>query len=246
MKRFIDPRKALHQTGFTLVEVLFAITIGVLLLGAIFVAVQSGQRSSVAIESKVATQQDARAVLAIMEMEIGMASYNATFAPASMWLNPADCAAAGVAANKGIQVATVNTLTVEMDTNENGSLAPGIPGNQNEIISYVYDIPNQRLTRSTNCGGAQEFLGCLDANGNGRCDSNESLRTTRIINNTLGIPVFQYFDATGATTANIPAIRRIDITLAVQTDEIDPNTGQRRTMIYSTSVVPKNHAIFQN
>jgi hypothetical protein len=61
--------------------------------------------------------------------------------------------------------------------------------------------------------------------------------------------IFRYYDGSGAEIypdANplvIPNIRRIDITLAVETETIDPNTGRRRRMIYSTSVIPRNHPI---
>lgn len=230
-----------YSRGFTLVEVLFAITIGLLLLGAIFVAVQSGQRSSVSIEAKTTAQQDVRAALELMALEIGMASYNPRFTAGTMWLNPNDCATTGTATNKGIQAAAADSITVEMDINDSGSIGDS----SNEIISYVYDIANQRITRSTNCGPFFEFLGCTDANGDGRCDTNNTLKTVRVINNTLGIPVFQYFDGSGNVTANIPDIRRIDITLAVETDTIDPSTGQRKRLIYSTSVIPRNHAISQ-
>jgi hypothetical protein len=72
-----------------------------------------------------------------------------------------------------------------------------------------------------------------------------------VINNTLGIPVFRYFDGLGnpiaapVPAASIPNIRRIEITLAVDTADVAPDTNQRRSMIYSTSVVPRNHAISQ-
>lgn len=236
-----------HSKGFTLVEILFAITIGLLLLGAIYVAVQSGQRSSVAIEAKTSAQQDIRAALELMALEIGMASYNPRYEPNTIWRNAYDCVSAGTPANKGIQQATQNSITVEMDIRGNATDTDGdgVLDDPNEIISYVYDITNQRITRSTNCGPSFEFLGCTDANGDGRCDSNNTLRTVRVINNTLGIPVFQYFDGSGNVTANIPDIRRMDITLAVETDMVDPNTGQRKRMIYSTSVIPRNHSISQ-
>jgi hypothetical protein len=74
----------------------------------------------------------------------------------------------------------------------------------------------------------------------------------RVINNTLNIPMFRYFNGMGVEIlaaglpAGIPNIRRIEITLAVETEDPDPNvpgTTQRRRLIYSTSVIPRNHAI---
>lgn len=239
-------RRTRNIKGFTLVEVLFAITIGLLLLGAIFVAVQSGQRSSVAIEAKTTAQQDVRAVLELMSLEIGMASYYryGGVGVTNPWPG---------STNKGILEATPTALRIQMDIDpEDGAVV----GN-NEDLRYEYIPAEQRVTRRAGvAGGAQPFLGCADANGDGRCDDNTTLRTVRVINNTLpinngnGVPaIFRYYDGSGAELypdANplvIPNIRRIDITLAVETETIDPNTGQRRRMIYSTSVIPRNHAI---
>ena len=45
------------------------------------------------------------------------------------------------------------------------------------------------------------------------------------------------------TSAQIPNIRRIEIVLLVESADVDPSTGQRKQMAYSTSVVPRNHGI---
>ncbi len=236
--------------GFTLVEILFALFIGVLLLATIYVSMISGQRSSAGLEDKVVAQQDARAALELMAMEIGMASYNPNFVT-GIWRNPGDCAnASGNQIYRGIQVATDTSITVEMDIPhtvggvwrpESGAIAladADVDDRPNEIIEYVYDAANQRITRRTNCGIiAQPFLGDVPGNP----------RSVRVINNDLGIPMFRYFNGMGvgiaAVPASIPNIRRIEITLAVETEDISPDTNQRRRMIYSTSVIPRNHAI---
>jgi len=231
---------AQNAKGFTLIEILFALFIGLLLLGTIYFSMISGQKSSAALEDKVVAQQDTRAVLELMALEIGMTSYNPNFVT-GIWRNPGDCVNASAnQAFKGIQVATVdsNSITVEMDINENGAVGPP---DGNEIISYVYDWPNERITRETNCGGAQAFLGEVPGTQG---------RSVRVINRTLNIPLFRYFNGMGveitaSMPAGIPNIRRIEITLAVETEDIDPNTMGRRRMIYSTSVIPRNHAILQ-
>lgn len=228
-----------QKDGFTLVEIIFALFIGALILGAIYFSMIAGKKSSVALESKISAQQDVRAVLEIMAIEIGMASYNPNFVT-GIWRDIGDCSS--FSANqgyKGIQEATANSITVEMDIAESGAVGD----NTNEIITYNYDTANQRLTRETNCGGAQAFLG--DVSGNPR--------SARVINTNFNppIPVFRYYDgqgneiAAGSLPTAIPNIRRIEIILAVETEDIDPNTNQRRSMIYSTSVIPRNHAILQ-
>ncbi len=222
-----------NEKGFTLVELLATIGAGLILLAAIATAVTFGYRSSVAVERKVTAVEDARAALELMATEIRMASYNPTF-DLNLWAPRCE----GVGANqtyRGIQEATANNITVQMNISENSVI-----GDANEIIRYSYDVANQRITRSTNCGGAQPFLGDTAASGNPR--------TTLVINSDLNVPVFRYFDGSGAEIpaaslpARIPDIRRIDITLAVDTEHVDPNSNQRRRLIYSTSVIPRNHA----
>jgi prepilin-type N-terminal cleavage/methylation domain-containing protein len=220
--------------GFTLIEILFALFIGLLLMGTVYVSMTSGQRSSVALEGKVTAQQDARAILEIMALEIGMASFNPNFAT-GIWRNGPAGTCGGLAVNqpyKGIQEATANSITVEMDLDGNSTL-----GDANETVRYVYDLANQRVTREINCGGgAQSFLG--DVLGNPR--------SVQVVNNTAGIPMFRYFDGNGTQIASLPAgipnIRRIEITLVVDTQDPDPNSHLRRRMIYATSVIPRNHA----
>jgi prepilin-type N-terminal cleavage/methylation domain-containing protein len=239
-----------EMRGFTLVELMIAMGVTVVLMVAVYMAVNAAQRHSSAIERKVTAQQDVKPALNLMAMEIGMASYNPN-ATRGNWLLASDCST--VSPNQtylGIQEATANALTVEMDINENCTV-DNIPAcmqgnpNPNEVIRYEYDTTNQYITRTTNCGGGQPFLGALPGN----------TRAVRVINNTAGtgntaIPVFRYYDGTGTeifpTTADqtpIPNIRRIDITLAVETEDVDPNSNQRRRLIYSTSVIPRNHAI---
>ena len=238
------------ENGFTLVEAIVALFIGSLMLMAIYSAINTGQSSSAKIERRVSAQQDARGALELMAMEIQMASYNPFLT--NIWVTPGSCS--GLSSNqnyKGIQEATANSITIEMDINDNGAI-----GDPNEIIKYVYNSTtnNKYITRSTNCtGGDQPFLGAAAANAD--------TKTVFVVNDTAGpgntaIPVFRYYNGSGTDisstvvsspadkTLGIPAIRRIEITLVVDTATSDIDTGTRRRIIYSTSVIPRNHPIF--
>ena len=228
------------ENGFTLVEAIVALFIGSLMLVAIYAAVDSAQRSSSGVEKRVGAQQDARGALDLMAMEIQMASYNSGMDD-HIWRSPADCISASANKTyKGIQEATANSITIEMDINDNGAI-DNTTNNPNETIKYVYDSTNQYITRSTNCGGAQAFLG----------STTTDTKTVSVVNNTAGtgstaIPVFRYYDGAGAliaapVTTNIPDIRRIEITLVVDTSSSDQGTSTKRRIIYSTSVIPRNH-----
>ena len=105
--------------GFTLVECVVAVAVGMAVLGAVYAAVWSGQRSATGIDRKVTTGQDARAALEVMAMEMRMASYNPFYA-ANPWTNITNCNA-GDATRRGIQNAAGSTIQIQMDLNGSGS-----------------------------------------------------------------------------------------------------------------------------
>lgn len=219
------------ENGFSLVELIVALGIGSLVLVAIYSFLNMSQRSSSGIEKRVAAQQDARSALELMATEIQMASYNPG-SDKNIWINSPGCYGATNQDYRGIHEATATSIAIEMDINGDGSI-----GDDNETISYAYDTTNKRITREINCGGAEAFLGSTSAN----------TKTVSVENNAAGIPVFRYFNGFGVeitspVTGQIPYIRRVEITLVVDTPTSDvagPNT--RRRIIYSTSVILRNH-----
>ena len=204
--------------GFTLVEILIALVISTFIIGAIFIASLVGQEAASGIEQKVSVQQDVRAALDLMAMEISMASYNPSADKSLIKWQDKNCQVVGTTANRGIQQADGSNLTVEMDLNGDGNVTGA-----NELITYAY--ANQQITRTTVCdGNTQTLIGGTNVQ----------------VLNVPGTPVFQYFDGNNNPTANAPDIRRIAITLVVQSSTVDTQ-GQARTMVYSTSVIPRNH-----
>jgi prepilin-type N-terminal cleavage/methylation domain-containing protein len=227
----------MKQKGFTLVEVLISLAVGMIVLAAIYATVNMGQKSTVNTERKVYAHQDARAALEMMSMEMQMASYNPRpdLAGNTFWVAPATCTASANQNYRGIQGATNSSISVEMNLDASNAIGD----NPNEVITYTYDALNQYIIRSTDCGaGSNPFLG----------DMPDTPRAVRVIN-TDDVPVFRYFNAQGVeiTTAELPAgipnIARIDITLWVETENMDMNTGERKKIIYSTSIIPRNHVI---
>lgn len=226
--------------GFTVVELLMAVTVGLVILAAVLSAVVAGQRSAAGIERRVTTGQDARIALEIMGAEIRMVSYNPLYAT-GLWVDPGSCEAAADDGRRGIQEATASSLTIEMDLDADG-LCGSSPS---EIIRYAYDERTARVTRETircaagrrTSSGAQPFLGPIP--------SNAAVRTLRVVNG--AVPLFRYYDGTGAEIVNLPAeiprIRRIEIALVVESADADPRTGEPRRIAFSTSVVPKNHGV---
>ncbi len=265
------------ERGFTLIEILFALFVGLILMGAAYMATTSGQQASTGVERRVAAQQDVRAALQSMNVEISMASYNANVfggfwhdLPMLGSSTNVSCTASGDQSRKGIRGATPTLLVLEMDTNENKQVGDAL----GEIVVYEYIYQNidfPYITREVpTCGtprllaNAESFLGAVGAP-----------RTVRVINNTVPIvnaagtvAVFRYFDGVAdslnpsaafgkelvincppgsvdTSCAQIPNIRRIDIILAVETDEVDPASKTRKQMTYSSSVLVRNHALSQ-
>lgn len=264
--RILKTKLETNQRGFTLVELMFSIVIGIVILAAVTMSLRSGLYSSVGIQAKTTAQQDVRAAIEMMAIEIGMASYNPRF-DTQIWADLAtttglNCSVLTAAPTdplrKGIVEATATSITVEADINSDGVIGSG--GQPNEVIRYVYVTAGGEgyISRCTCCttsstgGGGQPFLGAPLALA--------QQRTVKVVNNQVGIPVFRYFYGNGNEFTPQPAltncinqgsnlnphicnIRRIDITLVVESDTIDPMTKQYPRAIYSTSVIPKNHPI---
>lgn len=230
-------QNVLTSSGFSLIELLVVIAIGMVLIAALSLLVRSGLQASTGIQIKASAQEDSRLALQIMTAEIGMASYNPLFrTDPAFWVDIA-CAPINPAF-RGIPEATANALTVTMATG-----GPDWVGDDpNEIIRYVYDAANERITRQTvqqpACGGAaMPFLGDTVASGRPR--------EVRVVNAALGLPVFRYFNGQGVelVPGDIPNIRRVEITLAIESDQIDPSTGNRKRMMYSSSALVRNHVV---
>jgi len=222
--------KKTSSEGFTLVEVLVAMFVGAIIMSAIYGMMIVAQKNSGNLDRKVVTQQDTRAVLNLMAMEIRMASYNPMYA-SSTWGTIPSCAAMGISTPatscKGIQIAEADKMVIAMDLNGNGSI--GNVTDDNEYIMYAYDGSTGTLYRNVSCGGNEALLG-------------GSAPFTNVINGST-VSLFQYFDKDGNVTTSIPDIRRILITIISETSEKDVNTQQTKKMVYSTSVLVRNHAL---
>jgi prepilin-type N-terminal cleavage/methylation domain-containing protein len=231
----------IRRKGFTLVELLIAMAVGIVIIAAVYSAMNLALRFSANTDRKVISQQDTRAVLDLMAMEIRMASYNPTMST-TIWStipsNATTCNQVGlvspVPANKGIQIANANTILIAMDLN-NPPIIPAVIGDvANEYIEYSYDGAST-LNRSVSCVGAAILGGTAPFT---------NVRNAAVL--PTPIPLFQYFDRNDQPTALIPNIRRIQITIVTDTaanDTTQSGTPRPRRMIYSTSVIVRNHAI---
>ncbi|MDI6743226.1 MAG: prepilin-type N-terminal cleavage/methylation domain-containing protein [Smithella sp.] len=225
------------QKGFTLVELIIAMAVGALIMTALYASMNMAQRSSGSVGRKVVTQQDARAVLDIMAMEIRMASYNPSMST-GIWetIPTAICNSMGnvvpLKVNKGVQVAESDRILIAMDLN-NPPLdrdKSEIGDEENEYIEYALDKNQKTITRNVRCSGDSDILGGDDL-------------ATVVRNEDANIPLFRYFDKDGNETGSIPDIRSVRITIVADTKYRDNLTQQTRRMTYTTDVLVKNHVL---
>lgn len=249
----------MSKKGFTLVELLIAMVVGLIIMAAIYGMMNLSQNSSSAISRKVQTQQDARAVLDLMAMEIRMASYNPTLST-TVWSTVPACASmegfagsAATSARKGIQIAKDNSILVAMDLGTSDSTTTlaetpdgviyGVGAAPNEYIYYSYDSANGQITRNVSCGGNETILG---GDGSG----------TTVVNNDAGQPLFQYFNSAGTDISStvksspnavdggggIRDVRRIRINIVVDVENQDAKIKVSRKT-HSTDILVRNHAL---
>jgi prepilin-type N-terminal cleavage/methylation domain-containing protein len=231
----------MNKKGFSLIELLIVIIIATVIMAAVYGAMEMGQRSSVTMGRKIVTQQDTRSVLDLMTMEIRMTSY----APPTLsgqsvvWQNfdptqTTPCTSGPVAANKGIQWADANSIVIEMDLNNDGSIT-----GTNELIYYSYNKTTSTISRQVGCNGPLTvILGGAGAD-------------TQVMNDAAATPLFRYYDSTDqqipsaniADKSSIKDIRRIAVTIVADTTYTDPRVKSVNRMIYSTSFLLRNHGI---
>ncbi|MBT8339929.1 MAG: prepilin-type N-terminal cleavage/methylation domain-containing protein [Desulfatitalea sp.] len=119
-------RQPAGRLGFTLVELLIALFVGLIVAGVAGTVFVSSMRAYSTQTLLIDTRQEVRAALDIMAAEIRMAGFD----PLRR-------------ANAGIAVAQVNTICFSMDNNMNGS----VDDHDQEKITYYYNPENRVIYR---------------------------------------------------------------------------------------------------
>jgi len=153
-QRFISFR--VSNQGFTIVELMVAMVVSLLVMGAIYSTFLSQSKSYLVQEEVVAMQQNLRAAMFYMQREIRMAG-----------CDPFDIGGIGITAANSNSI----SFTEDVTGNTTGSPPDGDVLDANESITYSLNGGN--LTRNTGGGNwvvaqnidALDFV-CLDADGN--------------------------------------------------------------------------------
>lgn len=122
-----------RSQGFTLIELMIAMVVGLLALGSIYGVFAAVKKTSTSNEVSARVMQSIRTSIGFMESDIRMAGLDST----------------GIAA-AGIESATATYLRFTADRNMDGTIntaniLDGIQEQDLEQISYSYDAVNNRL-----------------------------------------------------------------------------------------------------
>jgi len=192
--------------GFTLVELLVAMAVGMIVLGAVY-ALFTAQSKHLATQEQLAElHQNARVAMDMMVRELSMAGYNqrnaATLAAVPTIPEVPRCTNALVAAGTrcvGITNAVAATISFTADLNGNGDTTAGSSNPNENIVYNVYSSSGiQALGRTSN---------------NTKSPVVEYVQSLNFI----------YYDGSGNITANLADIRRVKITIVIRTAKQDPN-----------------------
>lgn len=129
--------------GFTLIEIMIALAIGLVVLGAVYSVFTIQHKTFGNQEEIAAMQQSVRAGMDMITREVRMAGHD-----------PAGVNSDTNTENNFVGVVVSDTqLEIRADLNE----TVGIDETSEEHIVYAFDSANHRITRNTG-GGAQPFV----------------------------------------------------------------------------------------
>lgn len=223
-----------NDKGFTLVELLIAMAVGMIVLGAVYALFTVQSKHLANQELLTEMHQNARIALEMMVQEISMAGYNQTTNPTITAVNR--CTGTTTAATNpcvGITYAGNDTIKFAADLNGNGSITPDDPSdgdNANENIAYDADLSLgvkslRRNSKYTKSGSSYQPV----------VENVESLN-------------FIYYDGAGSITANLADIRRVKIKIVTRTAKDDPgytdaNGHHHHHYTLSSFAFPRNLAL---
>lgn len=137
-----------NQRGLTLTELLIALALGLLTIGAVYGVYLNQVKRQIVQEDVLAMQQTARATLDMMAREIRMAGYD------PMGVNrDAD-------SSNDFHGLSYHPTELRIRADLNGN---GVPTDRNESIVYIYDDSTFTLRRKVGGGGRQPVADHIEA-----------------------------------------------------------------------------------
>ncbi len=185
-----------RRRGYTLIELLAGIFLSAILLAELYSVFTSQQVVFSAQEQVAEMTQSTRAALDLMTREIRLAGYKTT-----------------TGTFNGIQTATLHTIRVLADLDQNGDTS-----GPNEDITYTYDSASLQIWRN----GATLPI----------ADNITDLSF-----------LYTLADGSTTTNPSNPAdIRKVKISINARTNYRDRATGEYRIIVLTSEVTPRNLA----
>jgi len=202
---FWTKRNTKRQQGFTLVELLAAMVITGVVVGGIYSAYYSQQKSYLAQEEVAAMQQNLRAAMHLIERDIRLAGYDSNRS-----------------AGAGIKAAGANSIRFTSDIHD---------GADNDADGGIDEPDEEGNGDGDTLDPGEDFTYLrLDPDGNGVFDlyrRDAVAGTDQLIALNVDAINFVYLDNGGNTTADLSAIRSVQITMVVRAGRRDPGYKDR-------------------
>lgn len=211
--------RRLQQSGFTLVELLIAMAMAGIVLGAVYSTYKSQQDTYVVQEQVVEMQQNLRAVIYMMGRDIRMAGYDPTgsdlFGFVADLPSPND--AQGAITDTTGPVYSSIAFTMDL----------------NDADGAVDDLDDEQSAYRINAGSLEKFSASNDA--------------WQMVADNVDALDFVYLDQNGATTTTLEDIGSIEITLVVKTGRIDKKFTDTQTYQnqQGTTILPAQNDNFR-
>ena len=248
-----------NEAGFTLLELLIAMTIGLVVLGSIFSSFTTQKKSYELQEQITVMEQNIRVPLDFITRDLRNAGYNPTedlTTGTSVGLVPGT--------DSGVTT-TININSIRMLSNLDGAGA-------DDIIGTVDDNSDTTGTNETvrysftgeDSDGDGVLDGGEDTDGDGILDAGDIQRNGQpLVSNIMSLR-FRYYDSTGTeittlpvTGTNLANIRVVQVSITARTEredltfmsgsdiDGDPNNGTCRTRTITAKVRTRNIGLQQ-
>lgn len=210
---------ALNSKGFTIIELMLALLISSIIMGAIATAYQSQQKSQTALSQRVEMQQQLRSLMNFLSSELRLAG-----------LDPSEEKAFG------IEAASSGVLQFTMDVDGNGDST----GN-NEDIEYGFALADDAMKNGEADAGAAPFSrrrnNVIGEVFQSLADNIVAVEFLSILEDTSDNDEYDPDTTLTPTAAELNDIRSISISILIRAKNPDPTFTNGRTYTAASGAI---------
>ncbi len=184
--------RTIHESGFTLIEILITLLISSVVVGSIITIYQSQQTTTTEQQQIVKAQQAIRASRDIMTSEIRAAGFDParSFTTGITTISNNSSITFIGTVNDGVGTAAIETISFSLD-NINNTLDRAINAGGNQTLSdniealgfaYAFDSDDDGDLDTYNAGGIEQVIWAVDSDGDNDLDTNLDTDSNGLIN----------------------------------------------------------------